>query len=409
MANLQRQIESMTAFYQKSCRGSGALVLGLNTEHFVMNLDGTPIEYEQLKPVISSLQGAHDEPLYEEGVYLGHRNSLFAIKICPGCQVAISVAPRSSVRELMTIYESCYTRLCAALAENGLQAKTIGINPARQTEKLPLLPTTRCMTLDRYLKNTGSTGGELLRASASTRISVSYTDEADFVRKYRVASLITPLLAILTDNAPLYHGTTNTRCSVRTYLASDADPDRCGTLPGLMKSSFGFTACAELLLQKPLVVARHGTRIVGVGRKSAFEVYSSFLGQNDIEQILSMFFFDVHPGRQITLCAADSLPPRFAAAYAQLIKTIFSSPAIQESVLRRYKDVDKEQIDAAKLGICRSGYQAQVYGRSAAGEVDWLMAQAKSHAAAPEERRMLEPLCSLAARHKSLRQTARYV
>ena len=95
------------------------------------------------------------------------------------------------------------------------------------------------------------------------------------------------------------------------------------------------------------------------------------------------------------------------AAYTQLLKTIFSSPAIQEGVLRRYSGVDEDQIEAAKLGVCCNGYHAQVYGRAAAGEISWLMAQAKSHAAAPEERRMLEPLCDLAGRHRTLRQAAR--
>lgn len=46
------------------------------------------------------------------------------------------------------------------------------------------------------------------------------------------------------------------------------------------------------------------------------------------------------------------------------------------------------QIEAAKVGICCNGYQAQVYGRAAAGEVSWLLAQAKSHAAAPDDRRL---------------------
>ena len=158
-------------------------------------------------------------------------------------------------------------------------------------------------------------------------------------------------------------------------------------------------------LQQPLVVARHGARIVGVGRKSAFEVYPSFLGHGDIEQILSMFYYDVclnHNG--IELRTADSLAPRYAASYAQLIKTLFSSHAAQEGILRRYAGANSAQIEAAKVGICCNGYQAQVYGRAAAGEVSWLLAQAKSHAAAPDDRRLLEPLAELAAKKRTPRE-----
>ena len=407
LANLQRQIDALTAYFQAGCKQPGALLLGLEVEHFVTRLDGTPVEYDRIKYSISSLQRAGDDPIYEEGIYLGYRTALYSMTLCAGCQLKISVSPRSSVRELMMIYESCYTRLCAALAVNDLRAYTLGSHPTRRGDQLQMIPLNRYRILDRYLKNTGGHGGVLLRATASTRVSISYTDEADFVRKFRVASLITPLLALLTDNAPVYEGTPNERYSVRTRIRSDTDPDRFGIFPGLMKDSFGFEPYAGYLLQKPLVVARHGARIVGVGRKSAFEVYPSVLGNSDMEQILSMFFFDVRVGQQIVLCAADSLPPRYVAAYTQLLKTIFSSPAIQEGVLRRYSGVDEDQIEAAKLGVCCNGYHAQVYGRAAAGEISWLMAQAKSHAAAPEERRMLEPLCDLAGRHRTLRQAAR--
>ncbi len=220
-----------------------------------------------------------------------------------------------------------------------------------------------------------------------------------------MACLITPLLALLTDNVPLYQGESNHNYSIHTHIWNNVDPDRCGIYPNVMDSNFGFESYAAYILQQPLVVARHGARIVGVGRKSAFEVYPSFLGHGDIEQILSMFYYDVclnHNG--IELRTADSLAPRYAASYAQLIKTLFSSHAAQEGILRRYAGANSAQIEAAKVGICCNGYQAQVYGRAAAGEVSWLLAQAKSHAAAPDDRRLLEPLAELAAKKRTPRE-----
>lgn len=152
---------------------------------------------------------------------------------------------------------------------------------------------------------------------------------------------------------PLYQGESNHNYSIHTHIWNNVDPDRCGIYPNVMDSNFGFESYAAYILQQPLVVARHGTRIVGVGRKSAFEVYPSFLGHGDIEQILSMFYYDVclnHNG--IELRTADSLAPRYAASYAQLIKTLFSSHAAQEGILRRYAGANSAQIEAAKVGIC---------------------------------------------------------
>lgn len=408
LANLQRQIDTLVTYFQSHCTRPGTIRLGLEVQHFITKLDNSPVDYEQLQHVLHTMQRAEDDPLLADGLYLGYRNSLYTVCLGPGGQLAIRMAPRNSVRELMLIYESCYARLCTSLASAGMRAHTLGVHPSRRAELLPIIPQSRWLTLDRYFKNTGGHGGLMLRATAATHVSIDYSSESDFIRKYRVASLIVPLLALLTDNSPFYHGSTNHGYSVRTHVWNDVDPDRCGIYPDVMDSGFGFSDYANKILQKPLVVARHGSRIVGVGRKSAFEVYPSVMGKGDVEQVLSMFCFDVSLQDGIVLRVADSMPPRFVAAYAQLIKTIFSSPAAQDGILRRYAGADAAQIEAAKLGVCCNGYQAQVYGRAAAGEISWLMAQAKSHAAAPEERRLLEPLASLAARRKTIREIEHY-
>ena len=43
----------------------------------------------------------------------------------------------------------------------------------------------------------------MMRASASTQVSIDFTDEADAVRKFRVAAAIGPVLAAITDNTPV--------------------------------------------------------------------------------------------------------------------------------------------------------------------------------------------------------------
>ena len=240
------------------------LPIALTIEHFITRLDGTPVDYAQLAQVIYSMQG-HDEPLREDNVYLGFRCPSYTITIQAGCQVTISLAPYPTVLQAMAVYEGCFTRLCNALAANNMYARTVGVHPSRRAELLPLVPQSGYMIMDRYFRNTGNQGGVMLRATASTRVTIRYTSEADFVRKFRVACLITPLLALLTDNVPLYQGESNHNYSIHTHIWNNVDPDRCGIYPNVMDSNFGFESYAAYILQQPLVVARHGARIVGVG------------------------------------------------------------------------------------------------------------------------------------------------
>lgn len=107
MANLQKQIDALTAYFQADCARPGVLPIALTIEHFITRLDGTPVDYAQLAQVIYSMQG-HDEPLREDNVYLGFRCPSYTITIQAGCQVTIffgtvshCVAGYGSVRGLL--------------------------------------------------------------------------------------------------------------------------------------------------------------------------------------------------------------------------------------------------------------------------------------------------------------------
>ena len=58
MANLQKQIDALTAYFQADCVRPGVLPIALTIEHFITRLDGTPVDYAQLAQVIYSMQGA---------------------------------------------------------------------------------------------------------------------------------------------------------------------------------------------------------------------------------------------------------------------------------------------------------------------------------------------------------------
>lgn len=404
MANLQRQIDTMAQYLAEACQPAGNTSVILEIEHFVTRLDGTPAAYEQLADVLRAVQGT-DEPLIRENAfYAGYRNRRCRVEIGAGCQMSVRLAPAAGIRQAMSEYADIYSRLCEALADNGLRTRAVGVHPTRRAEVLPLVQRERYIVMDRYFRTTGSQGSTVMRAAAATLITVPYHSESDFVRKFRAGSLIAPLLALLTDNAPYYQGTPNHSYSRHCQIWNNVDPDRCGICPGVMEPDFGFSAYAAHIMQQPLVVARHGRGMTGVGRKTALEIYPSALGEQDLDHILSMFYYDVVPVcGGLTLRIADSMPPRYIASYAQLVKTILSSRAVQEGILRRYAGANTAQIEAAKVGICCNGYQAQVYGRAVYGELYWLMAQARSHAAAPEDRRLLEPLTTLLIRRKTLR------
>lgn len=394
----------MVEYFRDGCKPVGKLLLGLEVEHFITHNNGAPVTFDEIQEVMRSMQQPQDQPIMIDGLYMGYRNKTFGVSLEPACQLEISIAPRSDVPQIRMIYESYATQLCAVLAQHGLQLHAMGCHPTCAAESLPLIPKVRYEAMDRYFRTSGGHGVCMMRATASTQVSVDYFSESDFVRKYRVASLIAPMLALLTDNAPVYQGQPNHSYCVRTHVWNDVDPERCGIIPCLMDDNFGFSAYADYILQRPLIVAKRGARTQCVGRKTASEIYGSHPGRSEIEHILSMFFFDVRLKSYIEIRVADSMTPRYISAYTQLIKTIFSSPAALDGILRHYAGATVWDITDAKISVCCRGYKARIYDYPVADEIAWLLAQAKSRIPTLEERQLLNPLIEQAARKKTLRE-----
>lgn len=394
----------MTRYFKKGCKAEGKLTLGLEVEHFITHADGRPVSFEEIQTVMREMQAAGDQPVTIDGLYMGYANALYGVSLEPACQLEISIVPRTEIEDILNIYQAFDTALCMVLAAHSMQSHAVGYHPTRRAGNLPLIPKQRYRLMDRYFLHSGTMGSQMMRATASTQLSIDYYSERDFVQKYRAACLLGPLLALLTDNAPVYQGEPNKAYSVRSVVWQNVDPDRCGVPPMLMDEDFGFERYAEYILRRPLIVAKKDGQTLDAGEKSAAELYGPDLRESDIEHILSMFFFDVRLKSYIEIRVADSMPQRYIAAYAQLIKATFSSPAAQEGVLRHYAGATVADIEAARREICAHGYGATVYGSPVSMELAWLLAQAKSRLASSDERRLLEPFTDLLNGKKTIRE-----
>ena len=102
------------------------------------------------------------------------------------------------------------------------------------------------------------------------------------------------------------------------------------------------------------------------------------------------------------------MPPRYIAAYAQLVKSVFGSPAALQNVLRHYADITTLDITTAKLAVCKDGFNALAYGKPISSELTWLLMQARSRTPSQEERALLDPFMALVMKRKTIRETENY-
>jgi len=86
-----------------------------------------------------------------------------------------------------------------------------------------------------------------MKGTASIQLTLDYLDEEDYARKFQVTCYLSPLLAILTDNSPIFEGQRYTKHALRTKIWLNCDDDRCGIIPHAFDGDFSYATYAQYI------------------------------------------------------------------------------------------------------------------------------------------------------------------
>ncbi len=437
----EANIEAICAYIAAGCK-SGEGALGIELEQHIVNaqdLSAVPYDaphgsrwiIEQATGKDSGAAGGFTELMHTpSGDVIGAAREGATLTLEPAAQLEISAGPFFTLDEAAAQLTGFERDLSEVLAAVGERAVPVGYHPTAVATTLTLIPKVRYSFMNRYLSELGPYGPRMMRGSASTQISIDFSDEADCVRKMRLANLCGPLFALICDNTPIFEGAPRTEHLARTRIWRELDKDRCGVAPGSAQANYSWRAYAEWILDTPAIVAPGDDSCVEhckdvpcghvcpeAARAAALphvteengwhydtrtfgELYAvEPMTQADVEHALSMVFPDVRLKRYLEIRPADAMPAEYAVAYAALVKGLFYSEenlAFMETLFAGMNDADVED---AKDALAQSGWDAQVYGRPVAALVDTLFQKAST--ALGQEASYLAPLSQLAAQRKS--------
>lgn len=413
----------LVAFFVSGAKRSADVGrLGVEVEHHAVAEDGSPISYEPARGRVGVRNVmAHLSAWYPQQTFNAYRDLLGlmgeegSVTLEPAAQLELSAAPYRSLGGVARAYRHFRKHTDDFLAANGALLVAKGYHPTRRAQELTLIPKKRYDFMDNYFATIGSHGDRMMRASASTQVSVDYSSEADAVRKMRVASALAPVLAAIADNTPVYEGEPNSIPIRRLQLWREVDNLRCGTIPGIFEEGFGFEDYATWLLRTPpIFVTRpaandpHGPRLRQFFLAPASEAYGDApLGGTDVEHLISMFWPDVRLKRFVEIRPADSLPEQQVLGYTALAKGIFYSDdslaAIEEELgvkpdaaaVRGAWPLAADDVQAAIDSVQESGLDGLVYGKALSTWESTLFSLA-AEALPSDERDLLLPLVDFA-------------
>ncbi|MCL2808313.1 MAG: glutamate-cysteine ligase family protein, partial [Coriobacteriia bacterium] len=394
---------SIANYLNAGSKSSGVKTIGLELEHFVVHKEShalVPYMVERgssepsVEQLLEQLKQLYDNTHYEddsEGVsrLFGMCRKGVCITLEPGAQLEVSIGPCCSVAELESIYEGFRSEIDPLLESKGLQLLELGYHPTSLARDIPILPKLRYAYMDKYFSDTGKHGMCMMRATASTQISIDYESQDDALLKFRVANALGPLFAFITDNTPIFEkeqvgvkgGTASKAASdlpvpkrmARMTCWDDTDPLRSLVAKGTFGDGFSFVTYAEGLLEAPSIFLPQSN----AAEKPSYQGFTpfkqllpnEFIDEELVGHILSLFFYDVRFKNYVELRQADALPLRYALSFAALVYGIFYNPPALDYYESCFSYIDIPAIAFAKSSLRNNGYQANVYGRPA---TEWL-------------------------------------
>jgi glutamate--cysteine ligase len=242
--------------------------------------------------------------------------------------------------------------------------------------------------------------------------NLDYGSEADMVKKFRVGLALQPVAVALFANSPFVEGRPAGMLSRRSFVWTDTDPDRCGTLPFVFEPGFGFERYVDWMLDVPMYFVYRDGRYLDAsgqsfrdflrGRLPALPGEIPLLG--DWIDHLTTAFPEVRLKTFLEMRGADGGPWRQLCALPALWVGLFYDQAALDAAADLVADWTEEEREAMRREVPRLALAAPLRTRSlrdVALEVleiarEGLNRRARKSAFGEDETHFLDPLFAIA-------------
>ncbi|MDO5328512.1 MAG: glutamate-cysteine ligase family protein [Coriobacteriia bacterium] len=360
MKSYKKQIKNFILNKEKNKK-----LLGLEVEHFIVDKNNNSLYYDEIKEILSSLKG---EKEYSDGNIIGVKTKDYEISLEPGCQFEIAISPKQNIEDIDTIYKNFLESLNHKLISIGYRHDACAL-------EVPIIPKNRYTAMDARFKTIDSLGPCMMRNTASTQVSIDFNDEKDCLQKLKTATCLAPLIYFLFDNSPIFEKKKSKRMA-RYKVWQNTDPDRCGSIKSIFDNNFSIDTYVDEICSIPLIYARGHMKdlyneqlVYKIGKDLFYGPYSTDeiiigdpkLKDDEINQILTMIFYDARLKNLIELRGADSMPRQYIMSYLSLIKNIF-----YDNPINLFDNATYEDYREAGENLYTQGWDAKVYGYNVA-------------------------------------------
>lgn len=401
----EKQIEKFAAYFRKHEKRKEDLRIGVELEHFVIYKDTLKtVSYygkDGVGETLRELELKGWNGRYEGDNILGLNSENKTISLEPGSQIELSIAPQRNIEDLERDYFSFLNDIIPILDRKNQGLITTGYHPVTRIQDIRLIPKKRYDYMYEYFKTKGIHAHNMMKGTASVQISIDYESEKDYVRKFKTASALSPVLYAIFDNGYYFEGNIWEKHSLRAHIWSNCDDDRCGIAKGTFDEDFGYRKYAEYILNMPPIFISDGQKTYPTGNKLVREIFDpDGYSIEELEHILTMVFPDVRTKKYIEIRMMDAVPYPLNFSAAALIKGLLYDENNLEKLYDFAKDVREEEVLRTKEELVKKGLYAEFKGKTLLDAGNYIVQLAKN-ALSERERKYLLPLEEMLRHNKN--------
>ncbi|MDP6964263.1 MAG: glutamate-cysteine ligase family protein [Planctomycetota bacterium] len=311
-------------FFKSGHRAADALCLGIESERFCLNLDGSAVQYsdsEGIAAIMEMLQQISGWKAKYEGpnVMSLHAADGRAITLEPGGQIEFGTSPQSTLCALESEIQHFQQMLAKVSEAFNKQFSCVGVHPSAEPDQIERLPKSRYDILEPHLQQADELGIHMMKTTAGVQINFDHTDAADAMFKLRSVFALSPVIQAMFANSPK-HGFK----SWRGHVWTKTDNARCGIVESLVAENSTLDDYIEYMLDVPMLFVERNGGFVDMRNKSFRDYYAAGEATAaDWELHLSTPFPEVRFRPQIELRCADAVSDELALSLAALVKLVF--------------------------------------------------------------------------------------
>ena len=350
--------------------------IGTEHEKFAFNLkDLRTLPYDGPAGIRAMLEGLMRfgwAPVLENGNPIALGKDACSVTLEPGGQFELSGAPLANLHETCSEVNEHLDQVKQVGAELGTGMLGMGFNPKWARADQPWMPKGRYKIMRDYMPKKGKLGIDMMIRTCTVQVNLDFADEADMVKKMRVAIALQPVATALFADSPFTEGKPNGFMSYRSQIWTDTDPDRCGMLPFVFEADYGFERYVDWMLDVPMYFVYRDGKYVDCSGQSFRDFLKGRLpalpgeipGMGDWIDHLTTAFPEVRLKRFLEMRGADSGPwQRLCALPALWVGLLYDAAALDAAweLCKEWSLAEREQLRA---DVPRAALRAQVRKRS---------------------------------------------